>query len=444
MRTTGRLTFSKVKNAKPRPGGKAALLCDGGGLWLQVSSGRDGQINKSWIFRYAVGDTKISRTGRKYRRERQMGLGSLHTVALADAREMAREARLLVRQGKDPLDAKHQTWAAAQIAQANRRTFGEVAEAYLRKFEDGWKNPEHRMQWRRTLRTYILPVLGRLDVGVIDTEAVLQVLEPIWSTIPETASRVRGRIERVLDFAGRSGANPARWKGHLEHELVKRNKVRTVRHLPALPYTEMGAFMAALRAVNSIPARALELTILCATRTNETLGARWDEVDLDAQQWIIPAARTKRDREHRVPLSDAAMRVFEASHRPRRHASVPAGYPAGRDAARLPGDFPVLGGRMHHASARRVRDCPRTFDRQLGRAGVPARRAGREASGTDGRLGGILRQRSGGERGAYGRRTAAPSATNRRSINDRRRNRIPQFGNSGREPVDVYRLRAFC
>jgi integrase len=312
MRTIGRLTFNKVKNAKPRPDGKAALLCDGGGLWLQVSSGRDGQINKSWFFRYAAAETKISRTGRKYRRERQMGLGSLHTVALADAREMAREARLLVRQGKDPLDAKHETWAAAQIAQTNRRTFGEVAEAYLRKFEDGWKNLEHRMQWRRTLRTYILPVLGKLDVEVIDTEAVLQVVEPIWSTIPETASRVRGRIETVLDFAGRSGANPARWKGHLEHKLAKRNKARTVRHLPALPYAEMGAFMAALRTVNSIPARALELTILCATRTNETLGARWDEVDLDARLWIIPAIRTKRDREHRVPLSDAAVSVLRA------------------------------------------------------------------------------------------------------------------------------------
>ena len=155
---------------------------------------------------------------------------------------------------------------------------------------------------------------------MIDTEAVLQVLEPIWSTIPETAGRVRGRIERVLDFAGRSGANPARWKGHLEHKLAGRNKARTVRHLPALPYAEMGAFMAALRAVNSIPARALELTILCATRTNETLGARWDEVDLEARLWIIPAIRTKRDREHRVPLSDAA---------------VPAGHPAGRNAARI-------------------------------------------------------------------------------------------------------------
>jgi Arm DNA-binding domain len=213
MRTTGRLTFNKVKNAKPRPGGKAALLCDGGGLWLQVSSGRDGQINKSWFFRYAAPRPRSAGRDANTAAERQMGLGPLHTVALADAREMAREARLLVRQGTDPFDARHETRAAMQIAK--RRTFGEVAEAYLRKFEDGWKNPQHRMQWRRTLRAYILPVLGKLDIEVIDTEAVLQVLEPIWSMIPEKASRVRGRIETVLDFAGRSGANPARWKGHL-------------------------------------------------------------------------------------------------------------------------------------------------------------------------------------------------------------------------------------
>src|SRR5271167_4803716 len=155
MRMIGRLTFNKVKNAKPRPGGKAVLLCDGGGLWLQVSGGKeDGQINRSWIFRYAAADTKISRTGRSYRRERQMGLGPLHTVAPADAPEMAREARLLVRQGKDPLDAKREARAAARLAQAKRQTFGEAAERYLQKFEDGWKNPQHRQQWRSTLRAY--------------------------------------------------------------------------------------------------------------------------------------------------------------------------------------------------------------------------------------------------------------------------------------------------
>jgi hypothetical protein len=184
-------------------------------IWLQVSAGKDGQTNRSWIFRYAAADTRVSRAGREYRPDRSMGLGPLHTVGLADAREMAREARLLVRQGKDPLDEKNAARAAARAAQAKRRTFDEVAEAYLQKNEDGWKSAMHRFQWRATLRDNILPVLGRMDVEAIDTEAVLRVLEPIWTTKPETASRIRGRIETVLNFAGRSDANPARWKGHL-------------------------------------------------------------------------------------------------------------------------------------------------------------------------------------------------------------------------------------
>lgn len=308
-RTIGRLTATRVRTSKPRTDGKAALLCDGGGLWLQVTRGKAGQINRSWIFRYAA-DTKIDKTGR--RGERQMGLGPLHTVGLADAREKARQARLLVREGKDPLDAKDAARAAARSARASRRTFGDIAEAYLQKFEDGWKNAHHRAQWRNTLRDHILPVLGNLDVEAIDTDAVLRVIEPIWSKIPETAGRIRGRIETVLDFAGRSDANPARWKGHLEHKLAKRNKARTVHHLSALPYAEIGAFMSELRTVKSIPARALELTILCATRTNETMGALWDEFDLVGRLWVIPAARTKRDREHCVPLSDSAVSVLNA------------------------------------------------------------------------------------------------------------------------------------
>jgi integrase len=312
MRNLARLTSNKIKNAKPGPDGKTNLLCDGGGLWLQVSAGKDGQINKSWLFRYAAAGNKISRTGREYRRERQMGLGPVHTVRLADAREMARQARMLVLQGRDPLDEKDASRAAARAAQAKRQTFAEAADAYLARFEGGWKNTKHREQWRRSLKTYILPVLGSLDVNSIDTVDVLRVLEPIWNAKAETASRIRGRIETVLDYAGRNEANPARWKGHLEHKLAKRNKARTVRHLAALPYTEIGAFMAELRTVESIPARALELTILCATRTSETLSARWAEFDLDGRIWTIPASRTKRDREHAVPLSDAAVAVLRA------------------------------------------------------------------------------------------------------------------------------------
>jgi integrase len=312
MRTIGRLTSNKARNAKPGPNGKTVLMCDGGGLWLQVSSGKDGQVNKSWVYRYAIAGTKISRTGREYRRERQMGLGAAHTVSLADAREMARQARLLVLQGKDPIAERDASKGAAVAAQAKRLNFDQAAELYLQKFEDGWKNRVHRSQWRSTLADYVSPVLGKLDVEAFDTEQVLKVLEPIWSTIPETAARVRGRIETVLDFAGRNGGNPARWKGHLEHRLARRNKARTVKHLAALSYAEIGTFMAALRAVDGIAARALEFTVLTAARTGEAIGARWDEIDLDARTWIIPGARTKRDREHRVPLSDAAMRVLEA------------------------------------------------------------------------------------------------------------------------------------
>jgi integrase len=181
--------------------------------------------------------------------------------------------------------------------------------------EDSWKNPAHRHQWRVTLRDYISPVLGKLDVAAIETDDVLRVLEPIWSKLPETAGRVRGRIEKVLDFAGRNGSNPARWQGHLEHKLAKRSK-RSTKKLPALPYTEVGAFMAALRSVDHIAARALELTILCATRSNETIGATWSEIDLDARTWTIPIERLKRpgeqeDGSHCIPLSDAAMAVVE-------------------------------------------------------------------------------------------------------------------------------------
>ena len=229
---------------------------------------------------------------------------------------MARQARLLIQQGKDPIDERDASKRAAAAAQGKRVTFDQAAEAYLQKNEDGWKSPIHRRQWRNTLREYISPVLGKLDVVLVDTEAVLRVLEPIWSKTPETASRVRGRIESVLDFAGRNGANPARWKGHLEHRLAKRNKMRAMKKLPALPYEQISTFMASLRAVNSIPARALELTILCATRSNETVGAVWAEIDLVKRTWTIPVERLKRpgeqeDGSHCIPLSDAAIAVFK-------------------------------------------------------------------------------------------------------------------------------------
>jgi integrase len=260
-----------------------------------------------------------------------MGLGALHTVGLADAREAARGARLLIQQGRDPLDEKNASAASARACRAKQLTFAEAARIYLTKFEGEWKSAQHHRQWHASLRNYILPALGKLNVETINTDDVLAVLEPIWSTIPETASRVRARIETVLDFAGRNTANPARWKGHLEHRLAKRNKARSVKHLAALPYSEIAAFMAELRGVNSIPARALELTILCATRTNETLGALWSEFDLERRLWTIPASRTKRDREHVVPLPDAAVTILKAMAAIRQGEKV---FPIGSEAMR--------------------------------------------------------------------------------------------------------------
>jgi len=346
MRAIGRLTSNKIRNAKPKADGKPVVLCDGGGLWLNVSLGKDGQINRSWVFRYAAAGTKVSASGREYRRERQMGLGSLDTIGLADrpalnpdgspmvdvkgepvvlpgARSLAAQARALLALGKDPLDerdagrkraveAEAARRKAVAEAQSRRKTFDDAAVEYLKKFDKNWKSQAHVMQWRSTLREFISPILGDLDVKEIDTDQVLAVLHPIWERIPETASRVRGRIETVLNFAGRNGDNPARWKGHLEYKLAERNKARTVEHLPALPYDQVAAFMRELRAVDSIAARALEFTVLCATRRGETLGATWNEVDFATRTWTIPASRTKRDKQHVVPLSDAAMVVLDA------------------------------------------------------------------------------------------------------------------------------------
>jgi integrase len=305
-RTTSRLTTATIRNAKPQPNGRPALFCDGAGLWLVVSRGKDGQTCKAWMFRFL---------SRPCGRERQMGLGSLHTIGVTEAREMARQARLLVLQGKDPIDERNASKAAAVAARAERVTFAEAMEAYLRRVEDSWRNPVHRSQWRAAMRHYVLPTLGKLDVTEISTEQVLKTLEPIWSTKHVTALRLRGRIEAVLDFAGRNGSNPARWQGHLEYRLTKRSQA-LVKKLPALPYASIAAFMTELRGVDSLAARALELTILCATRTGETVGATWNEFDFKARTWTIPVERLKRpgeqeDGSHCIPLSDAAMAVLE-------------------------------------------------------------------------------------------------------------------------------------
>jgi integrase len=271
---------------------------DGGGLVLQVSKWG----TKAWLFRYE-----------RHGRERQMGLGPLHTISLAEARELATEKRKLLLRGLDPIEERNTERTARRLEAAKAMTFDQCATAYIADNKVAWRNPKHRQQWENTLNTYVSPVMGALPVQAIDTALVTKVLQPIWSAKPETASRIRGRIETVLNWARargfRDGDNPARWKGHLDSLLPARSKVQAVRHHPALPYAELPAFMAELRAREGISALALEWTILTCVRTGETVGARWSELDQDS--WTVPAARMKGERDHRVPLCDRARQILE-------------------------------------------------------------------------------------------------------------------------------------
>jgi integrase len=293
-RDANRLNALKVARLK-EPG----RYGDGGGLLLQVSKWG----TKAWLFRY-------ERNGR----ERQMGLGPLHTISLAEARELATEKRKLLLRGLDPIDERNTERTARRLEVAKAMTFDQCAAAYIADNKVAWRNPKHRQQWVNTLKSYVTPVMGALPVQAIDTALVTKVLQPIWTAKPETASRVRGRIETVLNWAKahgfRDGDNPARWKGHLDSLLPARSKVQAVRHHPALPYADLPTFMAELRARNGISALALEWTILTCVRTGETVGARWSEVDHES--WTVPAARMKGGRDHRVPLCDRALQILEA------------------------------------------------------------------------------------------------------------------------------------
>ncbi len=268
------------------------------GLYLCVAGG-----GRSWILRYSLND-----------RRRDLGLGSYTDLTLAEAREKAREKRKLVSQGIDPIEAKREQRDARTVAQSKRMTFSQCVDGYLEAHGDGWKNPKHRQQWFNTLETYAYPLIGSMNVASVDTPLVLAILEPIWKTKTETATRLRGRIENVLDWAKvreyRTGDNPARWKGHLDQLLAKPSKVSTVQHHAALPYAEMGAFMALVRNQKGIAAAALEFTILTACRSGEVRGATWREFDLLARTWSIPSVRMKAAAPHRVPLSDAAMTII--------------------------------------------------------------------------------------------------------------------------------------
>jgi integrase len=295
-RTLHRLTAAAV-NRQSKPGKYA----DGGQLWLQVSKWG----TKSWLFRY-----------NRHGKDRWHGLGSVDTLSLAEARERARHCRRLLLDGIDPIDHRKAQRAQARLEAARAMTFQECAEAYIQAHRLSWKNPKHAAQWPSSLSTYVYPVLGDLPVPDIDTQLVLKALEPIWTLKPETASRVRGRIELVLDWATarqyREGENPARWRGHLDKLLPARSKLRRVKHHAALPYKDVSAFMLDVGAQEGVSARALEFAILTAARTGEVIGATWDEIDLVERLWVIPPDRMKAGKEHRIPLSDRAVELLES------------------------------------------------------------------------------------------------------------------------------------
>lgn len=279
---------------------KPGYYCDGGGLYLQVT----GQGSKSWIFRYRDLHT---------RKLRDMGLGSIQTLALADARRAASAQRTLLATGVDPIVARRATAQEKALEAARALTFAECASGYIGSHAAGWKNAKHRQQWANTLETYCNPIIGGLAVADVDTALVLRILEPIWHTKPETANRVRNRIENILDWARargfRTGENPARWKGHLNQLLPASPARHRVKHHKAMPFVRVGAFLALLHDRPCTAALALEFAILTATRTNEVLGALPDEFDLDAGVWTVPASRMKAGKEHRVPLSARGVEV---------------------------------------------------------------------------------------------------------------------------------------
>lgn len=284
-----RLSARKVETIKA-----AGRYADGGGLYLQVTK----TGTKSWLFMYSL------RGGKR----REKGLGSLASVGLADAREKAAALRSLIADGKDPM---HTRVAGADGVP----TFGAAATALVDGLEAGWRNEKHRQQWRNTLKTYCGPIWER-PVDLVDTTDIVDILRPMWGEKPETASRLRGRIERVLDSAKvnghRSGDNPARWRGHLALILPSHQKRAKVRHHPAMPYAQVPDFVVGLKKRVSTAGRALEFLIHTAARTGEVIGATWREVDLEAKTWTVPAERMKMGREHVVPLTEPALVVLRA------------------------------------------------------------------------------------------------------------------------------------
>jgi integrase len=293
-KTTHRLTAISTKSLRDK-----GLYADGNGLYLRITESG----TKGWIFRFAL-------KGRR----RDMGIGTLSQISLATARNLAEEFQRLLKQGIDPIEDRKAKVAASTPA-GRTMTFDFATEQFLDDREGGWKNTKHRQQWRNTLKTYASPVIGKKDVADISTADVLQILKPIWQRKAETASRVRGRIENVLEWAKvnnfHSGENPAAWRGHLAHILPARNKKLAVEHHAAMAWSDVPEFMAELRVNSAISSKALQFTILTVVRTSEAIEAQRAEVNRDAKLWIIPKERMKAGMEFRGPLSDAAIGIID-------------------------------------------------------------------------------------------------------------------------------------
>ena len=302
---TKKLTTRSVETKKV-----AGYYSDGDRLYLKITP----TLTKSWVFIYRQGKKRT-----------ELGLGTFADVTLAEARDGSfKDGKLikdgavqlnnLLKAGVDPLIERQRLDNERKAAVAKSMTFKQCSEAYIKAHQAGWKNKKHIQQWQNTLTQYAYPIFGELDVKVIDTGLITKCLEPIWITKNETAGRVRGRIESVLDWAAarkyREGDNPARWRGHLDKLLAKPSKIQKTEHHKALAYSEINGFINSLRLQDGIAAKCLEFTILTAARTGESIGATWDEIDVTMSLWTIPAVRMKAEREHKVPLNPQAIKIL--------------------------------------------------------------------------------------------------------------------------------------
>lgn len=295
MALTAKAVEALAKKGSHSPGRHT----DGQSLHLHVRA--DGSA--SWVLRF-----------RLHGRQRDLGLGTFPRVTLREARDLAFAARAKVKEGKDPIRERERELQTATLAAGRDRTFKAATEALIEAREATWRNEKHKWQWKQTLEAHAYPIIGKLPVSEVATDDVLRVLRPIWGKIPETASRLRGRIEAVLDYARasgwRTGDNPARWKGNLAELLPRKDTFAREKHQPALPWQRVPAFIEALRERSGMAADALQFTILTAARSGEVRGMKWGEIDEATQVWTVPADRMKMKETHRVPLSDAAMAVL--------------------------------------------------------------------------------------------------------------------------------------